>query len=459
MIPLPLSAVAAALSAPTSGPGDPVVRHVVADSRAVAPGDLFVAIPGDRVDGHDFIPAAAAAGAVAALSTRPADLPTVVVPDPVAALGELARSVVAALPDLTVVAVTGSSGKTSTKDLLAQVMARRGPVVAPAGSMNTEVGLPLTALDCGPDTRTLVAEMGARGLGHIAYLCSLTPPDISVVLNVGTAHLGEFGSRDVIAAAKGELVTALAPAGVAVLNADDPLVAAMGATAAGAVRTFGVAAGADMRIADLTVDEWARPRFVLVHEGSEVPVALALSGEHNAWNAAAAALAGVTAGIDLADAADALQQTRAISRWRMEVTTTDSGVVVVNDAYNANPDSMAAAMKALAEMGRRSGGRTFAVLGEMKELGPGATVAHDEIGRLAVRLNIGQVVAVGEGARAIHLGAAHEGSWNGESVAVPDAAAAVEFLHAELRPGDIVLVKASRGVALEEVATALGAAP
>lgn len=455
MRPTPLSAIAGAIGAQSVGAGDPMVSGVVADSRLASAGDLFVAIPGERVDGHEFIIGAVAGGAVAALSTRASEVPTILVEDPVTALGDYARSVVTALPDLTVVAVTGSSGKTTTKDLLAAVMRARGPVVAPVGSMNTEVGLPLTALQCDETTRTLVAEMGARGIGHIARLCDITPPDISVVLNVGTAHLGEFGSRAAIAQAKGEIVAALDGSGTAVLNADDPLVAAMAERTTARVLTYGMSAGADLRISDLTLDELARPAFALSYGGSTQRVTLPVSGEHNAWNAAAAALAGCAAGLSLAEVADALQSAT-VSRWRMEVTTTDAGVIIVNDAYNANPDSMAAALKSLAEMGRRSGGRTFAVLGEMKELGDESTTAHDEIGRLAVRLNISQLICVGDGARPIHLGAAHEGSWNGESVAVPDPAAAVAFLQDEVTAGDIVLVKASRSVGLEQVATDLG---
>ena len=462
MIPLTLAGVADAVSGTVAGTAasaddtsadDTVVTGVCADSRLVAPGDLFVAIPGERVDGHDYAAVAATAGARAVLGSRPSpSLPTVVVPDPVAALGELARSVVASLPDLTVIAVTGSSGKTSTKDLLAMVANLRGPVVAPAGSMNTEVGLPVTALQCTPDTRTLVAEMGSRGPGHIEYLCHITPPDVAVVLNVGTAHLGEFGSREVIAAAKGEIVAALPAGGTAVLNADDPLVAAMATRTSATVRSFGLSAKADMRISELELDDLARPSFTLTFAGASARVDLRSSGEHNAHNAAAAALACCASGVALADVARALSDAEPASRWRMEVSTTAGGVTLVNDSYNANPDSMAAALKSFAEMGRRSSGPTFAVLGEMKELGAESLTAHDEIGRLAVRLNINALVVVGEGARPIHLGAAHEGSWNGESVWVADIPAAVAELSSRLHPGDIVLVKASRSVGLEAVA-------
>ena len=459
MIPMTLADIAAVVNAEVSGDAEVRVGHVVADSRLCAPGDLFVAIPGERVDGWDYIDTAAAAGAAAALATRPSALPTVVVPDPVSALGALARHAVAELPGLTVVAVTGSSGKTSTKDLLAVVMAARGPVVAPAGSMNTEVGLPLTALLCDGTTRTLVAEMGARGVGHVAYLCDLTPPDIAVVLNVGSAHLGEFGSREVIATAKGEIVEALSDDGIAVLNADDPLVAAMAARTTARVVTFGASPSADLRITDLQLDPLTRPSFTLTFDGESADVSLTVSGEHSAWNASAAALAGCAAGLPLDDVARALSSARAVSRWRMEISTTPDGIIVVNDAYNANPDSMAGALKSLAEMGRRNQGRTFAVLGEMKELGDESVSAHDQLGRLAVRLNVGQVIAVGEGARPIHMGAAHEGSWNGESAYVATIDEAVGLLADLLQPGDIVLIKASRSVGLERVAEALGATP
>jgi UDP-N-acetylmuramoyl-tripeptide--D-alanyl-D-alanine ligase len=393
-----------------------------------------------------------ASGAVAVLAGRPLDVPCVVVADPLRALGLLARAVVDRLHP-TVVAVTGSSGKTTTKDLLAIVLAELGPVVAPPKSYNTEVGLPVTALQCDERTRTLVMEMGARGVGHIAYLCTITPPDVSIALMVGSAHLGEFGSREAIARAKGEIVQALRPDGLAVLNADDPLVAAMAAHTTAAVATFGESADADVRATDVQLDRSGRASFVLSDEAGSAGVSLQLVGAHQVTNALAVATVARQLGMPLPRVAQALSEARPASRWRMEVTERPDGVTVINDAYNANPESVRAALKAL--VGIAGPRRSWAVLGEMKELGEATLVEHDAIGRLAVRLDVDRLVAVGEGARAVHLGAAHEGSWGRESMWVPDVAAAVALLRDEVEPGDVVLVKGSRAVGLEQVADAL----
>ena len=455
MIDIDIAGVAAAVGGELADCPDPSVpvTGAAADSRLVRPGELYVAIVGERADGHDFAAAAHAAGAAVTLGIRPTGQPTIVVDDPVAALGRLAAHVLAALPDTRVVALTGSSGKTTTKDLIATLLEDLGPTVATAGSFNTEVGLPLTVLRATADTRYLVLEMGSRGIGHVAELCRIAPPDLAVVLNVGTAHLGEFGDQATIALAKGEIVEALGPDGVAVLNADDPLVAAMAPRSRGSVLWFGAGPAADIRVADLELDALARPRFTLATPDGSAPVALLLVGEHLALDAGAAAAVAWRLGMPVARIAEVLGTARPRSRWRMEVDTTAGGVTVVNDSYNANPDSMRAALRALAAM--RGEGRTFAVLGEMRELGEDSIAAHDEIGRLAVRLDIGKTIAVGAGARALYLGAAQEGSWNDEAVWVPDPAAAVELLRGLLEPGDVVLVKASRSVGLEQVAAAL----
>lgn len=455
MKPLTLSQIADAIGG-TLNQADPttIATGAAADSRLVVPGDLFVAISGERVDGHDYAQTAFDSGAVAVLAQRPVDGPAILVEDPVAALGALAHHLLTLLPQLEVVAVTGSSGKTSTKDLLAAVFARRGPVVAPAGSFNSEVGLPLTVLRCDETTRTLVLEMGARGIGHIEYLCGIAQPKVGIVLNVGTAHVGEFGSREAIATAKGELPAGLPADGIAVLNADDPRVVKM--STPGTTLTYGYAAPADVRIENLELDERIRPVFELVHGTDRAQVHLRVAGEHQASNAAAVAAAGLALQMPLAEIAQGLADAEIVSRWRMEVNDSAAGVTVINDAYNANPESVTAALKALAEFGRnRPDSTTWAVLGEMRELGDSATDDHDRIGRLAVRLHVHRLIAVGEGARAIHLGAAHEGSWDGESQWVPDAAAAAAVLTAEADSGDVVLIKASRAVGLEQVAEVL----
>lgn len=432
------------------------------DSRVVSTGGLFVAVAGEHVDGHDYAARAIEAGAVAVLASRPVGVAAVVVPDVVEALGRLTHFVVSRLTDVVVIGITGSQGKTSTKDIVAQLLETQGETVAPLGNFNNELGVPLTALRATSSTRFLVAELGARGKGHITYLSSIVRPRIGAVLNVGVAHVGEFGSRAAIAEAKGELVEGLAPDGLAVLNRDDPLVTAMTARTEAPVLTFGEADGADVRVSDIGLDDVGHARFTLSYRGRSRAVVLGLFGEHQAMNAAAGTAMAIGAGMDFDDACDALGQVAPRSRWRMEVTDNAAGVTVINDAYNANPDSMRAALKTLADLGHRrraAGSRTIAVLGEMAELGDSAREEHDAIGRLVVRLDIDQLVVVGEAARALHLGASLEGSWNGESVLVPDADAAISLVQGVVRPGDVVLVKASRSAGLEKVAAGLSTDP
>ncbi|HKG48938.1 MAG TPA: UDP-N-acetylmuramoyl-tripeptide--D-alanyl-D-alanine ligase [Actinomycetales bacterium] len=448
MIPLSLADVATIVGAKLHGDPEAVVDGpVVTDARECGPGSLFVARVGEHADGHDYVPQAVERGAVAALVTRPVEgLASLVVDDVQAAFEALARGVVDRLPDLTVVAVTGSSGKTSTKDLLAQVLSELGPTVAARESYNSEVGVPLTVLQVRPDTRYLVVEMGARGVGHIAHATRVVPPDVSVVLNVGSAHLGEFGSVEAVADAKSELVRGLRPDALAVLNADDPRVRAMAASTRARVALVGQSADAAVRAEDVQLDDQARAAFVLRVGGRSAPVRLALHGEHHVGNALAVAAVALELGMDLDDVAAALGHGRPVSRWRMEVTERPDGVTVVNDAYNANPESMRAALKALVAMGR--GRRTWAVLGEMLELGADSVAEHDAIGRMAVRLDVSRLVAVGAGARALHTGAVMEGSWGEESMHVPDLDAAYQLLQRELREGDVVLLKSSRDAGL-----------
>jgi UDP-N-acetylmuramoyl-tripeptide--D-alanyl-D-alanine ligase len=361
------------------------------------------------------------------------------------------------MPDVRVVALTGSAGKTSTKDLIAQVLATAGPTVAPPGSFNNDLGVPLTVLQCDEQTRFLVLEMGARGLGHIARLCRIAPPAVGVVLNIGSAHLGEFGTREVTAQAKGELIEATTD--VAILNADDALVAAMRerVAAGAAVRTFGESAAADVRAEDIDLDDRGRPGFTLTASGggdrASAPVRLQTYGEHQVPNALAAATVGLACGLELRAVAAALSEATSRSRWRMEVTRRADGLTVINDAYNANPESVRAALKALVAIA--SGRRSWAVLGQMAELGPDARDAHEQIGRLAVRLGVDRLVVVGPEAAAMHAGAVLEGSWSNESLHVADVDAAVRILAEETGPDDVVLVKGSRVAGLERVAEAV----
>ncbi|WP_194835206.1 UDP-N-acetylmuramoyl-tripeptide--D-alanyl-D-alanine ligase [Nocardia sp. XZ_19_369] len=458
-----------------------VTGSVEFDSRRIGSGDLFLALPGERSDGHDYAAAAVAAGAVAVLAARPVGVPAIVVtPSPgsvpsssvalaadsdgsgaavLAALGDLARASVQRLTaagTLTVVGVTGSSGKTSTKDLLAAVLAPLGSVVAPPGSFNNELGHPWTALRANADTRFLVLEMSARGPGHIAALAEVAPPSIGVVLNVGTAHLGEFGSREAIAKTKGELVQALPPTGLAVLNADDPQVAAMTSRTTARVVMVGQSDNADVRATDIRLDHEARAGFTLHTPAGSIPIQLAVHGEHQVGNALSAAAVALECGADLETIARSLSGAHAASARRMDVRTTAGGVTVVNDSYNANPDSVRAALKALVTMARagETPRRSWAVLGEMGELGEESVIEHDLIGRLAVRLDVHRLIVVGTGrpSRAMHQGAVMEGSWGEEAILVPDIGAAIALLDDEVEAGDVVLVKASKSVGLWEVA-------
>jgi UDP-N-acetylmuramoyl-tripeptide--D-alanyl-D-alanine ligase len=434
-------------------PGAEVTGPVVIDSRACGPGALFAALPGERADGHDFAAAAVAAGAAAVLASRPVGVPALITADVQAALGKLARGVVDALPGLRIAGITGSAGKTTTKDLAAQLVETLGPAVAPRGSLNNEIGLPLTVLLATEQTRYLVLEYSARKPGDISYLCGIAPPQLGVVLCVGAAHVGEFGSVGAIARAKGELPAALPPDGVALLNADDPNVRAMSALTPARIVTFGRDATATVRAADVMLDDSGRPEFTLITPAGSARTRLRLVGEHNVVNAlGAAALAGEL-GLAPAAVAEGLAAAEPRSRWRMEVTQRPDGVTIINDAYNASPDSMAAAIETLARLAR--GRRAFAVLGPMNELGSQSQQRHEEAGGQAARAGVAGLIVVGQAAAPMLAGAKAQRSWQGELLGVADAPEAVKALDNLLAPGDVVLVKASRTIGLERVALAL----
>lgn len=451
MIPMPLAEVAALAGGRLARPEDApvaVTGPASLDSRTVAPGGLFVAVVGARVDGHAFAEAAARSGAAAALGTSPTVLPTVLVDDVVAGLGALARHLVARLPDTEVLALTGSQGKTGTKDYLDAILSTVAPTVATAGNYNNELGVPLTVLRAEPATRYLVVEMGARGEGHLRYLCELAPPRIAAVLNVGTAHLGEFGSREAIARAKGELVAALPADGVAVLNSDDPWTLAMAERTAARVLTFGESGAVSWRRVHL--DELGRPGFDLVHQDRAVPVTLPLVGRHQVANATAAAAMAVAAGVALDIIAAGLAAAVG-SPWRMEPHRRDDGLLVINDAYNANPASMTAALDTLAAIGAATGRRTIAVLGEMRELGDESVAAHHQVGATAAELDVDVVVGVGAAADDIVAGARSLPQWSGRALPTAGRAEALSWLRHNIAAEDVVLVKASRGAALEHL--------
>jgi UDP-N-acetylmuramoyl-tripeptide--D-alanyl-D-alanine ligase len=458
VIPLSITQIAQITGAELDSEPDPlavVTGPVVIDSRQAVPGALFAALRGEHADGHDFAPAAVAAGAVAVLATRPAGVPALIVPDVPAALARLARAVVDELPGLTIAGITGSAGKTTTKDLSAQLISTLGPTVAPQNSFNNEIGHPLTVLRADSRTRYLVTELSARGSGHIAALCEVAPPRLGVVLCIGNAHAGEFGSMAQTAAAKSELPRALPADGVALLNADDPLVAQMAAVTAARVVTFGRSPGADVRASEVSLDRLSRPRFTLTMPDGSAPVALRLHGEHHVTNAlAAAALAGQL-GMGVGAVAAGLSAATALSKGRMEVSERPDGVVIVNDAYNASPEAVTAALHAVGVMA--AGGRAYAVLGRMAELGERSREFHEDAGVAAARTGLTGIIAVGDEAAPILTGAKSVPGYDGELLAVDDAEAAVAALGDRLRPGDIVLVKASKVAGLQTVAHALAA--
>jgi UDP-N-acetylmuramoyl-tripeptide--D-alanyl-D-alanine ligase len=436
-----------------------VYGPVHTDSRLVGPGAIFFALPGDETDGALFAPAAVDAGAALVVAERELELkaPLIVVENGVVALAALAAEVVArvrAQGTLSVVAITGSNGKTTTKNLLRAILGSQAPTVAPQGSFNNHVGAPISMLGIDYDTRYLVVEMGASGAGEIARLVAIAKPDIGVVLKVGLAHVGEFGGIDAVQRAKSEMVTDLPATSVASLNVDDDRVAAMAELTEASVRWFGLSANAGVRAEDIEATA-SGTRFTLVIDGERTPVQLRILGEHHVMNALAALSVAHELGIGRGDAITAIEAVTRAERWRMELLLPESGAIVINDAYNASPDSMAAALKTLAQV-RGENDRTIAVLGEMAELGEYSDEEHDRIGRLVVRLNIRKLIVVGHGARHIHNAAGLEGSWDGESVFVSTAEEAYDLLSEDLGTGDIVLVKSSKAANLRFLGDRLG---
>ncbi|NUT71824.1 UDP-N-acetylmuramoyl-tripeptide--D-alanyl-D-alanine ligase [Pseudarthrobacter sp. C4D7] len=448
---------------------------VVTDSREATPGSLYVAKPGEHADGHDFLDAAFAAGAVLALVERPAAgpdgtvYPSIVVPDAVLAMGALAAEAVRRIrhargeagSTLTVMGITGSAGKTTTKDLLAGILATQGNTVAPQGSYNGEVGVPLTVFRADTDTRYLVIEMGATGIGHIRYLAEMVKPDIGVVLAVGTAHAGEFGGVENIALAKGEMVEGLTAQGTAIINLDDDRVAAMRSRTQANVLGFSAEGRSDAQVQALNADTntGGGPEFDLQLPDGAPPrhVSSKLIGAHHVGNLLAAAAAAWAAGVPGDHIAESLGSQAAASRWRMERTERHDGVTIINDAYNANPESMRAALRTLADLGR--GRRTWAVLGAMLELGDDSIREHTAVGTQVVRLNISRLLVVGREARALYVSAVQEGSWGDECLFAETVDEAYDVLAAELQPGDLVLFKSSNSVGLRHLGDRIALPP
>ena len=443
------------------------------DSREVQTGTLFVAKPGAVTDGHRFIPMAFERGATLALVEREVldeqgvPYPSIQVPDVVLAMGDLARYSIEqmrAQGELTVIGITGSAGKTTTKDLLAAIFTPEGPTVAPVGSYNSEVGVPLTVFRADESTRYLVIEMGADRVGNIEYLANIAHPDHGAILKVGTAHAGEFGGVDNIERTKGELAEGVQPTGSLALNADDERVLRMASRSVAPITYFGVGEKTDangqpyeryVAALNLRTTDAGCPEFTLrLPDGSEYEISSQLIGEHHVHNLLAAATVAYNSGISGEKIARALNKAAAASKWRMARTDRADGVTVINDAYNANPESMAAALRTLAQLGRTvdpatgQPHRTWAVLGAMLELGDASLEEHDRIGRLVVRMNISKLIAVGDETKPIYNAAHLEGSWGNEATWVKTPEEAEQILRAEVRPGDIVLFKSSNGVKL-----------
>lgn len=426
------------------------ISRVVVDSRMVREADMFVALEGLTRDGHNFLAEAADKGASCALVGRVVDgaaIPQLVVSDQIAALTALAGWVRDSSSPL-VVGITGSTGKTTTKDLLASVSRTKFATVVSEGNFNNELGVPLTILGLKTETEVLISELGARGRGQIKELCGYLRPHIGVVTNVGVAHYEMFGSQEAIAETKAELVAALPEGGAAILNADDPMVDAMASRSAARVIRYGLSSMAEIRAERVTVDAMGRPSFRLRHGGASTWVDLPVSGQHQVSNALAAAAAGIALGIDLDGCRLGLEKAT-LSAWRMQVENI-GGVVLVNDSYNANPASMAAALQTSAGM-KKDQGRLIAVLGYMAELGEIESTEHLRLGALVASV-ADKLICVGKQAGAIAEGARTSGMHGVDQV--DDAAAAVlAVIQAELRPGDVVLAKGSRAAALESVTT------
>jgi UDP-N-acetylmuramoyl-tripeptide--D-alanyl-D-alanine ligase len=456
MIPMTLAEIAQVLGAglhDVPDPHAPVTESSAVDSREVRPGGLFAATAGARVDGHDYAARAVAAGAVAVLAARPVGVPAIVVEDVQSALGVLARHVLGRLGP-TVIALTGSVGKTTTKDLLAQVLEPHAPTISTDRSFNNELGLPLTVLRADAGTRYLVLEMGAGRKGDLTYLTGIAPPRLALVLNVGAAHVSRMGGGLAdVAAAKGELVEALPPDGYALLNADDPYVVGMVSRTRARIVLYGQSPGAAVRAEKVTLDEAGRAAFDLVTPAGRARVELGLVGAHQVANALGAAAAAVTLGLPADGIAAALSAATRRSPGRFEITERPDGVTVIDDAYNANPESMRAglhAFKALA--GRR---RTVAILGGMGQQADASPARHAQVGRLVAELGIDVLITVGDGDVPAM---AHEARLSGPGVAVhpsEDVTGAIALAKELIEPGDVVFVKASSEYGLGACARAL----
>jgi UDP-N-acetylmuramoyl-tripeptide--D-alanyl-D-alanine ligase len=415
------------------------------DSRKAKSGSLFLALIGENTDGHNFCSDAFANGATLALTTKVVDQPCVVVSDVMQAVADLAKFARVQLTNLTVIGITGSQGKTTTKDLLNYILSSVGETVAPVGSFNNELGVPLTILECNEQTKYCIVEMGARHIGDISALCEIAKPKIGAVLKVGNAHIGEFGSREAIAQAKSELVSSLGSGGIAVLGTYDQFTPAMKVADGVSVLTFGERSDCNVRAADVEIRE-GRPHFDLVTKSGRAAVGMRLVGLHQIPNALAAAAISSALGLSVDQIAGALSMAELASKWRMEIFELD-GRLMINDSYNANPESMAAALRTLALFAQERGGSSWAVLGKMHELGASENADHAAIGQLVSDLAIDHLLTVSMPAYSQGVPVDSETKVH----QLNDKNSVVNLLN-QMQSGDVLLVKASRAEHFEEIA-------
>ena len=445
MIELKASEIAKIVGGELQGSDISVTSAPVFNSNLATEGSIFLALAGEKTDGHNYISDAFAHGSVLAFVTREVPERCILVTDVLGALNALAAHVRQALPDLKVIALTGSQGKTTTKDLLNHILETVAPTVAPAGNFNNELGAPITLLQCDEKTRFCILEMGARHVGDIAKLCKMATPDIGVVLRVGTAHVGEFGSEELVAKAKSEMISSLKDSAVAVLGQYDLYTPAMSALHSGATVTFGETTEADIRATDIEIRE-GRPHFDLVTPAGRASVGLRIIGIHQVANALAAAAIATNLNISIDLIAGALSTAELHSKWRMEISELD-GLVLINDSYNSSPESTEAALRTLVLFAQERGGQSWAFLGKMHELGASSQQHHSRLGTLASELGIDHLVCVASSEYAAQL--------NGSSaitVHLLDSKESAGKLVSQMSQGDVVLVKASRAEKFEEIA-------
>jgi UDP-N-acetylmuramoyl-tripeptide--D-alanyl-D-alanine ligase len=435
-----------------------LISKVSTDTRSLRKGALFVALKGDRYDAHDFLDQALKGGAAALLVSRASEQVLREAKEKGVAVLK-ARATMSALTRLAarqrevsrahVVGITGSTGKTLTKDFTAAVLSRAGKVAASRGSFNNEVGVPLSILEVEEDTDFLVLEMGSRGMGQIRELCSIARPQTGVVTNIGWTHMQFFRTRDNLARAKAELLESLPPRGRAVINADDEYAGLLRGASQCPVVTFGHSRQADVRAEDVQVDKYGKVVFTLRSKGGgRARITVPLPGRHNVENVLAAAAAGEIMGVDMESIAEAIANAETTG-WRMEMINKPEEITIINDAYNANPVSMRSALMALADISRNK--RAIAVLGDMGELGPISEKAHQEVGRLAVDYGTDILITVGRKSRKTAQAAREKGLPRGSVFTTDGVDKAAEILRAVIEPGDVVLIKGSRFLGLEKL--------